>query len=527
MSTEPATTQTNEQAWRSLRDELAVYTEELFEYHQVEPRKSGTKVVRDSIHGYFLLQPWEVEVVDSPIIQRLRYIHQTALAYQVYPSAHHTRLEHSLGAAKLISDLAEAKRRDPSWEGLLGIDVENELRLAALLHDVGHCLFSHLSETIISEQFFGQVHQVKSLLRFRGRDIGEILSHGLLMTPTVQAFLTKIITKYGLKNVDPKRISSYCIGYPQSSKPDAYKADLISGPLDVDKLDYLQRDTYFTGIKSDIDVQHIIRSMTIHEEGGVRRIAASMSGVSGVEQLHFARMLLFPAIYQHQKVRSLEATVRGIFEMIRKDPCLVPDEISHLRFSTISDFFRASEFEFFSLSRLDTRLGRSVKKLINRNVMRRALHISMTALDLEGRKDTGRYDDFVHIGDDTPDKFSERDDLRRMIFMAIPAKYRTDISRLWVDVPKMPTASKDILRCKVIDIQGNAVDLTSVFPIDGWLNTYGENKWNAHVFYEPVVEYQQAAAYASNEVLSEQYDIKFNDSAFIKAKVKPPGPASG
>jgi len=110
------------------------------------PGKNETKVIREAVTGYQVLQPHEYLVLDSPLLQRLRYIHQTALAYLVYPTANHTRFDHSLGCAKIAQQLGEKViHRDK-------IRI-TELRLAALLHDVGHTFFSHLSESIMQSRF--------------------------------------------------------------------------------------------------------------------------------------------------------------------------------------------------------------------------------------------------------------------------------------------------------------------------------------------------------------------------------------
>ncbi len=511
-----------EQAWTELSGQVAEFAGELLEGHRIAgPRRlDGPKTIRDSVHGYFLLRPWEVEIADSPLLQRLRYIHQTGLAYYVYPSAHHTRFEHSLGAAKLVSDVVASMQLSERWGSLFSDEIADELRVGALLHDVGHCLFSHVSEDLLQEYFYDQFFAIRQLPRFKGRPAGEILAHALLNSPAVQTFLGQVFDEYKLPHLRPSVIAGFCVGNPRPPDADAYKSELLSGALDVDKLDYLQRDTYSSGIKSQIDTQHIIRSMAIfRRDDGSHVLGAQLAAVSGIEQMHFTKTLLYPAIYHHQKVRALEATVRGICETIREDPKGVPD---HLKFQHISDFLRATEYEFLSLAKRSTRVGEQVRNLLNRRVLQRALCIGLhSRANRSSTYDEG-YEEFVNLGRNDAEAVVDRDRIRRRIFDALPTHHQTDPARLWLDVPGRPKF-KDVEECWVVRPDGTGVPLTDVIPLDRWLKAYVELKWTAHVFYEPEIALRIGASAAAAAVLKDEYDLEFADSAYEEAKVPPPG----
>jgi len=111
----------------------------------VNPVRSK-KVIHDCIWGTELLQPWEIAIIDTPLIQRLRFIHQTGFAYTVYPTCTHSRFDHTLGVLAQCSIMAKTLR-EVRRKGLMRESDINQLRLAAILHDVGHGLFSHASET--------------------------------------------------------------------------------------------------------------------------------------------------------------------------------------------------------------------------------------------------------------------------------------------------------------------------------------------------------------------------------------------
>jgi len=124
-----------EAALHALAEEINEWVEDIIpaDYPKRYPSPKDGKVVREAVSGYQVLKPHEYLLLDSPIMQRLRYIHQTALAYLVYPTANHTRFDHSLGVAKIADDIGHSLgEKKPQIE---------ELRLAALLHDVGHSFF--------------------------------------------------------------------------------------------------------------------------------------------------------------------------------------------------------------------------------------------------------------------------------------------------------------------------------------------------------------------------------------------------
>ena len=181
----------DEARWAEFTGQIASFCERLLSRYRVRGPTSlpGPKIIRDSLHGYHLLQPYEVELIDSPLLQRLRFIHQTAFAFHIYPSANHSRFEHSLGAAKLVTDVATYMRFNKDTRALFDESTVTELRFAALLHDVGHCLFSHLSELIIEERFPELVHVIKK--RFPGRSTREVISYVRITSDLVRIYLMK------------------------------------------------------------------------------------------------------------------------------------------------------------------------------------------------------------------------------------------------------------------------------------------------------------------------------------------------
>ena len=232
-----------------------------------------------------------------------------------------------------------------------------ELRLAALLHDTGQGIFSHLSESLISSRWTSQFDVIEKSEPYIGKQAGEILSHLLVTSSRFRHFLDEVKDRHSL-DYDVDRIARYIVGRTNSPMEDAYKADLITGPIDADKLDYLPRDSYFTGIRTEVDVQHIIQSLRVWNgsNGIAKTLVVGLSGATSVEQMHFARLSLFPAMYHHQKVRALECMIRGIVEKIWQ----VGDAIEEprLRLGNVADFLRFSDMEFLALAALEPLLKR-------------------------------------------------------------------------------------------------------------------------------------------------------------------------
>jgi len=298
------------------------------------PRRVG-KEVNDPLWGTISLHAAEVAVVDSPVHQRLRQIRQLGVAHYLYPSANHTRFEHSLGACFQITRLAESINTH-AREQLLDDETVRLLRLAALCHDLGHGFMSHVSDNAVRAD-----PPVKRLLsEFRSR-------HGVaVQLSEVAAYL--IVTSDGFKNLLsaarafegglpgdeglPTRVASLIIGRsPIPEQP--FIHELISGPFDADKLDYLPRDAKFCGVPVPTDVGRLIQKLRavrlrvaeVDEE--LRRadpeevehavyVGIAPSGASALDEVSIGRSLMFDKVYRHHKVRAAEAMVAAVIDQV-------------------------------------------------------------------------------------------------------------------------------------------------------------------------------------------------------------------
>jgi HD superfamily phosphohydrolase len=196
------------------------------------------KIIRDAVFGTNELSALEVSILDLHFIQRLRGIHQTALTFFTYPSATHNRFEHSLGVSIMAARLGKSLKVDNK--------TMNEIRVAGLVHDIGHGPFSHASEDVLKE--FPEINDAldSNTGLFSREKPHEMIGYKLLKTNAYQTFFEQLFKHYK-SDIDLQNVCSMIVG--KMSEDEQYKADIINSPFDADKLDYLVRDAHFTGIK--------------------------------------------------------------------------------------------------------------------------------------------------------------------------------------------------------------------------------------------------------------------------------------
>ena len=147
-----------------------------------------------------------------------------------------------------------------------------------------------------------------------------------------------------------------------------------------------------------------------------------------MKQIVLHKMLLYSALYHHQKVRSLECMVKGIFETIWGNPSLIKNQL--LRFEKVSDFLSVSEYDFLSFGRLEPVISDQINRILNRDLLKRCLIISP---NLIYRSPELAEQDLYSIGEENPDRLKQ---LREFIWDEIPASHRTQKSDLWIDLPE-------------------------------------------------------------------------------------------
>jgi len=328
-----------------------------------------SKVIHDNLWGTVRFTWRELALIDSPVFQRLRDIHQTGLAFHVYPSSRHTRFEHSLGAVTIASRIFDAllhrqrnEVRDVAkalWgktePDLSILRLKQELRLAALLHDTGHSLFSHTSE-LVYQGLSPLKAAVEELSLFLGKEkgAGEVLSFCFVLTPAVSGTLKRTRDR-GLigdsasddydGEIDLTNIALIIVG--RAIHPFLqFLGDIVSSAFDADKLDYLLRDASNAGLPLRYDLDRYLYDVQIAKEilsddsGELEklytkirapsisrnlpnarfkfpyyetyRLRLSRRAMNVIEQIIICKMMLFSYIYHHPKVRSADGLLEKL-----------------------------------------------------------------------------------------------------------------------------------------------------------------------------------------------------------------------
>jgi HD superfamily phosphohydrolase len=271
-----------------------------------------TYEIRCPVHGFVPVDSWEWDLINHPAFQRLRRIRQLALTDMVYPGANHTRFEHSLGVMHVASMLYDAivrRSRKLLEEALTynedGFRRDRKLvRLAALLHDVGHSPFSHAGEQLFPLQNDGQE-------RFRHEHYSAAVIRGPLKEVIEQHALNQ---NYGLQAED---VAALIEGRVSASRS-VFWRELISGQMDADRVDYLLRDSLHTGVDyGRFDWRRLVNSVEAarFDEARGLRLGVAEGGFHAAEGLVLARYFMFTQVYFH---KTRVAFDHHLLEALRK-----------------------------------------------------------------------------------------------------------------------------------------------------------------------------------------------------------------
>ncbi len=300
----------------------------------------ASEIIRDPLWDNIRLEPAAVAALDTPAVQRLRHVRQLGHAFLVYPGATHSRFEHALGAYHLTRRaLGTLEERGE----LVGVGESEQLavRLAALLHDIGHYPFSHALE----EAGFTH-HEVLGAARLRLGELGEVLRAlgGEALIDAIAALI-------------------------QGTSPSPL-AGLISGSIDLDKIDYLSRDARMCGVPyGQVDVDRLLASLCLLDAGtGQREVGVQEKGTSALESLLFAKYQMYRNVYWHHAVRSATCMFKRAVRATVRNGGLDAASVANATDGTLTTLL---------LERDPTGLARAVHE---RRLYKRALDLPATAV---------------------------------------------------------------------------------------------------------------------------------------------------
>ena len=361
--------------------------------------------IRDPVHGYVKLDDFAQSLISTPQMQRLRWIKQLGLANLVYPGANHTRFEHSLGAYHLARVLADH----------LGLDEVEKLKVgaAALLHDVGHGPLSHATEAALSPYLRREHESVIDLLR--KSELREVLGeHGLL----------------------PQEIQSTIYGENRLGQ-------IVSSEIDADRMDYLIRDSHYTGVAYGvIDHLRLIKMMKVH----LGDLVVESGGIQAATSLLISRLLMHPAVYYHHVCRISECMISG---GIRR---MIGDGIEAGEIKAMDD-----EELFSSMTAHGGIAAEMVSRIKSRRLFKRAVYVGLESLESNSRS----------WGDE------------RRIAQEIADQAGLDPDYVLVDNPALPDAEEGDFP---VLVDGEVKPLRDVSPLVAILEKANRANWRFGVY---------------------------------------------
>jgi len=340
--------------------------------------------IKDPVHGYVYVTEVEKEVIDSYQVQRLHRLRQLAGAEFVYPGANHTRFEHSIGVMYLAGCLSE----NPNLLQYLSEDEIQMTRLAALLHDVGHGPFSHVFEHL--------------LVKFLNK------THEDMTTWIVQkSELSDVINRLGY---NPDVIGKLAVG--NLHKPGkAFIDQIIRSAVDVDKLDFVVRDTYHTGAKYGyVDVFRLIHMLDILDEN----LAVDLGAISALESFILARLESFKSIYFHRVARAAQIMVAKAMEEAK-------DELGLVDFQSPDEYLTLDDYTVWTMLKKCEKSRRIMEDLEKRRLLKCA------------------FDRTFHSKEKTMTSIFSVEEIRNQMRNKIASEAGVQTQSVMIDVPTLPS----------------------------------------------------------------------------------------
>ncbi|RDI72698.1 HD domain-containing protein [Halopelagius longus] len=363
--------------------------------------------IKDSVHDHIEVEGVAEALLDTEEVQRLRRIKQLGTVQLVYPSANHTRFEHSLGVYHLASRALDHLGID----GILG----ERIRAAALLHDVGHGPYSHNVESV-THRHTGKYHD----------DVEELLATGEV---------GDVLRSEGL---EPSRVAELVAG-------DGQYGQLVSGELDVDRMDYLVRDAHHTGVPyGTIDTERLVRELTFVDG----ELVLDEGNVQTAESLLLARALMNPTVYQHHVARISKAMLRRASERLLDQPDLTAERLR-----------RMDDPDLITALRTTPETEEFARRLDCRDLFKRAVWAEMA--DVPDRVIDADYEEIAEL---------ER---------RIANRAGVESGSVIVDVPGRPSMTESTTR---VMVGGEMRQLGKQSPLVSALRTAQRQQWRLGVY---------------------------------------------
>ena len=385
--------------------------------------------IKDPVHGYVYITEAEKQIIDSYPVQRLHRLRQLAGSEFVYSGANHTRFEHSIGVMYLAGKLTE----NQNLSQLLSEDEVQIVRMGALLHDVGHGPFSHVFEHLLVK-FLNKTHEDMTRWIIQKSELRDIIS--------------------GL-GYDADAIGKLAVGELRR-RGKAFLDQIIQSAVDVDKLDFVVRDTYHTGAEYGyVDVFRLIHMLDVLGEN----LAVDVGALSALESFVLARLESFRSIYFHRVGRAAQIMLATAMEEAK-------DELGLVDFDSPEDYLALDDYTVWTMLK-ECKKSRGIMENLERRKLLKCA-----------------YDRTFHVKEKTIPSIFSVDEIRNQMRNKIASEAGVEPQAIVIDVPTVPSVPyhhSDLLEPMEIPVfqktrKGEKIplrlsDISSVFDVlKGFIN---------------------------------------------------------
>ena len=340
--------------------------------------------IKDPVHGYVYIDQQEKEIIDSYPVQRLRRLRQLAGSEYVYPGANHTRFEHSIGVMYLASRVTE----NSGISQYIGEDEAKLVKIAGLLHDVGHGPFSHVFEHLLDKEL-GKTHEDLTTWLIENSELKE---------------------KLGKNGYRPSEVGRLAVGRLRKQRK-AFLDQIISSAVDVDKQDFIVRDTHHTGAEYGfIDIFRLIHALDVLDEN----LAVDLGALSALESLIIARIESFRSIYFHRVGRAAQIMLAMAMEKANK-------ELGLTRFKSPEEYMAMDDYTVWTMLKNCKKSNAIIRDLERRKLLKCA------------------YERTFYEKDTMISSIFGRETHREQLETDIAKKARVETDEVIIDVPTVPS----------------------------------------------------------------------------------------
>jgi hypothetical protein len=340
--------------------------------------------IKDPVHGYVYITEREKEIIDSYPVQRLHRLRQLAGSEYVYPGANHTRFEHSVGVMYLAGKVTE----NPNVSRLVSKNEAETVKIAGLLHDVGHGPFSHVFEQLLDREL-GKTH--------------EDMTQWIIENSELQDTLRR-------NGYDAEEVGKLATGKLRKPKK-AFLDQIISSAVDVDKQDFIVRDTLHTGAQYGfIDIFRLIHALDVLDEN----LAIDLGALSALESLIIARIESFKSIYFHRVGRAAQIMLAMAMEKAN-------GELGLTRFRTPEEYMAMDDYTVWTMLKNCEKSAQIIRNLERRRMLKCA------------------YERTFYERDTMISNIFSRETHRRQLQEDIAKKAGIETENVIIDVPTVPS----------------------------------------------------------------------------------------